>query len=291
MRRIDAHHHLWEVDSGHHPMLFAAPVARFWGNSAELRGHYDVEAFMADARAAGVIASVHVEAGFTPPDGEARAMQTVADAHGFPQAFLTRIDLAAADAGARISADAAFANWRGIRITTEWPGDPALERPARTSFADAGWRHGYIALDAAGGVADIMLWPEQLAEAAALAQDFPGTPIVIEHFALADGNPAWADGMARLAACRNVAVKLSGPGLVRRDWSADTIRPMILRLLDLFGSDRLMIGSNAPVDLVMADYPTIVARFDSAIQDLPDTDRQALWHDTAARIYRIAGES
>lgn len=291
MRRIDAHHHLWDEGSEHHPMLSAAPVARFWGNSAELRRHYDVEAFMVDARAAGVVASVHVEAAFTPPDGEARAMQAVADAHGFPHAFLTRIDLAAEDAGARIAADAVFANWRGIRITTEWPGDPALKRPARTPFADADWRRGYAALGAAGGVADIMLWPEQLEEAATLARDFPDTWMVIEHFALADGNPVWTDGMARLAACRNVAVKLSGPGLVRRDWSADTIRPMILHLLGLFGSDRLMIGSNAPVDLVMADYPTIVARFDAAIQDLPDTDRRALWHDTAACIYRIAGQN
>lgn len=83
------------------------------------------------------------------------------------------------------------------------------------------------------------------------------------------GNSAgWADGTARLVACRDVAVKLSGPRLVRRDWSTDTIRPMILHLLGLFGSDRPMISSNVPVDLVMADCPTIVAR-----------------------IYRIAGEN
>lgn len=289
IRRIDAHHHLWDVDSGDHPMLSDAPVRRFWGDSAELPKHYAIDAFLADARAAGVVASVHVEAAFQPPEREAAAVQVIADAHGFPQAFLTRIDLAAPDAAARIAADAAFANWRGIRTTTEWPGDPTRDRPARTPFADPDWRAGFTALTAAGGVADIMLWPGQLADAATLARDFPESSIVVEHFALADGDPAWTPGMIALAACRNVAVKLSGPGLVRRDWSAATIRPTIRRLLDLFGSDRLMIGSNAPVDLVMADYATIVARFDAAIADLPEHDRRALWHDTAARLYRIAG--
>lgn len=290
IRRIDAHHHLWDADSGHHPMLSTAPVARFWGNSGELPRHYAIEAFAEDARAAGVVASVHVEAAFTPPESEAVAMQAVADAHGFPQAFLTRVDLASPDAAARIAADAAFANWRGIRITAEWPGDPALRRPARTAFGDADWSRGYVALGAVGGVADLMVWPEQLKAVALLARTHPDTQIVIEHFALGEGGATWDAGMTVLADCLNVAVKLSGPGLVRRDWSAATIRPMILRLIALFGCGRLMIGSNAPVDLVMADYPTIVARFDAAIADRSDAEKRALWHDTAAHIYRITGE-
>ncbi|TCP86019.1 putative TIM-barrel fold metal-dependent hydrolase [Sphingomonas sp. PP-CE-1A-559] len=293
IRRIDAHHHLWDVDSGHHPMLSTAPVERFWGSSGELTKHYGIEAFIADARADDVVASVHVEAAFTPPEDEAAAMQAIADVHGFPQAFLTRIDLGSSDSAARIAADSAYANWRGIRFTAEWPAGSAPGRPARTPFADTDWRRGFTALGTAGGVADLMLWPEQLSEAAALARACPDTQIVIEHFALAGGgnaDEAWDTGMPALADCPNVAVKLSGPGLVRRDWSADTIRPLILRLIALFGCDRLMIGSNAPVDLVMADYPTIVARFDAAIADRSDVEKQALWHDTAARIYRIAGE-
>lgn len=290
LRRIDAHHHLWDADSGHHPMLAQAPVRRFWGHSNELPRHYPIAAFLADAVAQGVVGSVHVEAAFMPAEDEAAAMQAIADAHGFPQAFLTRIDLAAPDAAARIAADAAHANWRGVRVTAEWPGDPGLGRPARTPFGDPAWRRGYAALGAAGGVADLMVWPEQLAEAAALAAAYPAVPMVIEHVGLAAGDdPLWAEGMAALAGSPQVAVKLSGPGLVRRDWTAATIEPMIRRLVALFGCDRLMIGSNAPVDLVMADYATIVARFDAAIAWLDAADRQALWHDTAARLYRIAG--
>lgn len=286
-RRIDAHHHLWDVDSGDHPMLSTAPVTRFWGSSGELPKHYAIDAFLADATAQGVVASVHVEAAFTPPEREAAAMQAIADTHGFPQAFLTRIDLAAPDAEARVAVDATHANWRGVRITAPWPGDPALV-DTTPPFVRSDWRRGFRALGAAGGVADVMAWPGQLAEVATLARAFPDIAIVIEHFGLADGDPAWDAGMVALAACPNVAVKLSGPGLVRRDWSAATIAPTIVRLAALFGCDRLLIGSNAPVDLVMADYATIVARFDAAIADLSARDRAALWHDTAARIYRIA---
>lgn len=288
IRRIDAHHHLWDVDSGHHPMLSAAPVDRFWGNSGELPKHYPVGVFLADARAQNVVASVHVEAAFTPAEDEAAAMQRIADIYGFPHAFLTRIDLAAPGARARIAADAAFPNWRGIRITTNWPDDPTRSG-ADTPFADPGWRAGFAALAEARGVADIMLWPEQLNDAATLAKAFPDTQIVIEHFAVSEPNTVWRSGMETLAQHPNVAVKLSGPGLVRRDWSAETIGPMIRDLIDLFGCDRLMIGSNAPVDLIMASYAEIVARFDAAIAHSPESDRRKLWHDTAARIYRIKG--
>lgn len=274
-RRIDAHHHLWTAGSGRHPMLDGPPVTRFWGRSDELPRDYAIDAYLLDAKAAGVVASVHVEAGFAPPAEEAAAMQAIADVHGFPQAFLTRIDLDAADAGRRIADDARHANWRGIRATAPLP------------LADPAWRHGLAALAAAGGVADLMVWPDQLAEVAALARAYPDATIVIEHLGLANGDPAWDHGMGLLADRPNVAVKLSGPGLVRRDWSAATIRPVVARLLALFGGERLMWGSNAPVDLVMADYPGIVARFDAALHDQPAAVRHAIWHDTAARLYRI----
>ena len=266
-------------------MLSQPPVARFWGNSAELPSDYPIDAFLADALGEGVVASVYVEAAFDPPEEEAEAVQVIADAHGFPQAFLTRIDLATPDTRARIDSDRQCANWRGVRITAPWPGNPAGR--LQTPFADPDWRAGFAALGDAGGVADIMVWPEQLDEVAALAGAFPEVQIVVEHFALADGSEAWDAGMAALARHANVAVKLSGPGLVRRDWSEETIRPMIARLVALFGCERLMIGSNAPVDLVMASYPTIVRRFEAAIADLSPDQQRALWHDTAARIYRI----
>ncbi|MDP1027621.1 amidohydrolase family protein [Sphingomonas sp. KR1UV-12] len=274
-RRIDAHHHLWTAGSDRHPMLDGPPVERFWGNSAELVRDYPVDIFAAQARATGVVASVYVEAGFAPADEEARVVQAIAKTHGFPHAILTRIDLADPDAGARIAADAACANWRGIRVTAPAP------------FDDPQWRRGLAALSAAGGVADLMVWPGQLDAVAALARAMPDAAIVIEHLGMADGDPLWAAGMAALADCGNVSVKLSGAGLVRRDWSADTVRPVIARLLALFGAERLMWGSNAPVDLVMADYPTIVARFDDALADRSAAERRAIWHDTAERVYRI----
>ena len=46
IRRIDAHHHVRNVDSGHHPMLSAAPVDRFRGNSCKLPRHYPIHAVL-----------------------------------------------------------------------------------------------------------------------------------------------------------------------------------------------------------------------------------------------------
>jgi predicted TIM-barrel fold metal-dependent hydrolase len=56
----------------------------------------------------------------------------------------------------------------------------------------------------------------------------------------------------------------------------------------MFGVDRCMFASNFPVDSLCADFKTIYRGFFEATRDLPEADRAKLFHDNAARIYRLA---
>jgi len=89
--------------------------------------------------------------------------------------------------------------------------------------------------------------------------------------------------VALVAACANVAVKISGLG----NLDAAERRRVIGTLLELFGTRRAMFASNYPVDSLRQRYDEIYDGFAEAAHGLTAAERQALFHDNAVRIYRM----
>jgi predicted TIM-barrel fold metal-dependent hydrolase len=67
-------------------------------------------------------------------------------------------------------------------------------------------------------------------------------------------------------------------------WTVERIRPIVETVLDQFGPERCMFGSNFPVDSLYSDYATIVSAYEALI---PEAAQPAVFHDTAARFYRL----
>jgi predicted TIM-barrel fold metal-dependent hydrolase len=103
----------------------------------------------------------------------------------------------------------------------------------------------------------------------------------------ADGLMLWATGMDALASQPNVSVKVSNFGGVDPNWSALSIETHIHQLLDFFGTERVMFASNFPVDRAHGPFGKHFAAFDYATRGLNDGERQAVFADNAARIYRL----
>jgi predicted TIM-barrel fold metal-dependent hydrolase len=97
----------------------------------------------------------------------------------------------------------------------------------------------------------------------------------------------WRHGMRMLARMPNVAAKISGLGMFDHDWSADTIRPFVLDTIEIFGIERCMFASNFPVDKLASDYDAIWIAFDRLTADFSEDERRQLFHDNAARFYRL----
>jgi predicted TIM-barrel fold metal-dependent hydrolase len=93
--------------------------------------------------------------------------------------------------------------------------------------------------------------------------------------------------MRALADCPNVAVKISGLGMVMHDWSVDRIRPFVLETIDIFGTHRCIFASNFPVDRLFSDYATLWSAFDEITAGFSEDERRALFHDNATRLYRL----
>ena len=93
--------------------------------------------------------------------------------------------------------------------------------------------------------------------------------------------------MDRLARERNVSVKLSGFGLGHPRWTLEDTVPLLRQVIGIFGADRVMVGSNLPVDRLFASGRRIVEAIREAVLGLDPDDANRVLERTAERVYRI----
>jgi L-fuconolactonase len=155
----------------------------------------------------------------------------------------------------------------------DWYDDPAIDA-------------GLAAMADRGLVLDALIRPRHLAALHRLAARHPALSIVIDHAAKPDAGdlPGWEAEMRAIADRPNVACKLSGlltePGLTPR------IAEVAAILLDAFGTDRLIWGSDWPVLTLVGDYASWLAQ---AQDQIASSVRDAVFGGNARRIYALSG--
>jgi len=202
--------------------------------------------------------------------------------------------------------------FRGVRHSTGWDPSPELvNRDIQGVLASDQYRAGARVLAGLGLCLENSLYHPQLAELAALARAIPDLTIILNHigglvrvgaYANRDDEvlPAWRQGMAAVAACPNVIIKLGGVGQRRFgfDWQARAkpigstelaaaLSPLMQYCIEQFGPDRCMFESNFPVDKVSYSYNVVYNAFKRLSQGYSAAERAAIFHDTAVRVYRI----
>ena len=242
-----------------------------------------------------MVKTVHVETEWDPADpvGETHWLQEVIEATGFPHAIVAQARLDRDDVEAVMAGHAALARVRGIRHKPHAAAAPDRAQPgAPGSMGDPIWRRGYALLARYGLSFDLQTPWWHLAEAAALARDFPQTQIILNHTGLpsdrsAAGLAGWREAMRTLAKEPNVACKISGLGQPGRPWTVESNRPVVLDAIEIFGVERCMFASNFPVDSLVAGFDTIFDGFKTIVAGLGATKQAALFHDNAVRFYRL----
>lgn len=160
---------------------------------------------------------------------------------------------------------------------------------------------------------DIYVLEPQLPDLIDLVRQFPDTQVILNHAGSplgigpyagthAERFPIWRDNLRELAKSPRVAVKLGGlscpyVGLpcsgrtqvpARSEDLARDFRPYIETCIEIFGADRCMFEGNYPVEGVSANYPSIWNAFKRIVGGASRDEKRALFHDTAARVYRLA---
>jgi L-fuconolactonase len=202
--------------------------------------------------------------------------------------------------------------FRGIRHTVTWDRHPEVEnREKEGVLATAEYRAGARVLARMGLSLDTGVVFPQLPELADFAKAVPDLTIVLNHLGGLNrvgpyGNrddevlATWRSGIAAVAACPNVNLKLGGIGMPRLgfDWYnrakpigseelAGSMAPLMAYCIEQFGANRCMFESNFPVDKVSFSHHVLFNAFKRFSKSYSAADRAALFHGTAVRAYRI----
>jgi L-fuconolactonase len=203
--------------------------------------------------------------------------------------------------------------FRGIRHTVTWDPHPEVgNREQEGVLATATFRAGGHVLARMGLSFDTGLCFPQLPELAAFAKAVPDLTIILNHlgglnrvgpYANRDDEvlATWRRGIAAVAECPNVHLKLGGIGMPRLgfDWYtrskplgseelATAMAPFMTYCIEQFGPDRCMFESNFPPDKVSFSHHVLFNAFKRFSKGYSAAERAALFHDTAVRAYRIS---
>lgn len=296
MQIIDAHHHLWDLERHDYPWL--TPETRHpAGDLTPICQSYRLEHFRADAAGFDLVASVHLQAAMADPVQETAWLQSLADAPdsgGFPHAIVAYADLADPAAEQVLQRHCEHPNVRGIRfMLNHLPDDPLYCMTDRPDWlTDPGWQRGFALLEKYHLSFDLQIYPHQMPDAAALAARHPGIQLLLDHTGLPIRRDAgyledWRQNMRTLAAQPNIAAKISGLSMFEPDWTADSIRPLVLDTIEIFGPERCLFASNFPVDRLASGYDAIWHAFDQITAEFSEPERRKLFHDNAAHFYRL----
>lgn len=289
MRLVDAHHHLWDLEAHYYPWLSDRLRKTAYGDYSSIRRSYRLEDFRADIGTMPVVKSVHIQAEFDPEDpvSETEWLQTIANdpgSGGFPHGIVCYVDLAKPDAIALLTRHRQFPNVRGVRQMMHYGA-------AADYFRDETWRNNLSALPQFDLTFDLQFMPGQAAEAVAVIAANPTLGFILNHAgcptAASLHDTSWNAAISELAHFANLSVKLSGFGMFDRNWTADSIRPLVRHVIRSFGVERCMFGTNFPVDSLMKDYRSVWTSFHDAVSDFSDPDQRLLFAENAERIYRI----
>jgi L-fuconolactonase len=207
--------------------------------------------------------------------------------------------------------------FRGIRLGAAWDPDEAVPnhrtRPPQGLFLRDDFRAGFALLAPRRLTFEAWCYHRQIPDVTALARAFPETTIILDHF----GGPVgvgsyagrsrevlaeWRGSMRELATCPNVVAKLGGINMEVNGFAwherprppgsqelADATRPYYEYTIETFGVDRCMFESNFPVDAVSCSYPVLWNSFKRLTSKYSAAEKAKLYHDTAARVYRLTG--
>lgn len=292
---VDTHQHFQCISDAAYPWLAPDRPEPLEGDLSPIRRDYLPPDYQHDTAGLGIIKTVHVQNGRNPHDplDETSWLSAMANEHGVPDAIVAYADLADPEVERLLDRHAEFSLVRGVRQILNWHEHARFRSaPDPMMMEDARWRKGFRRLERLGLSFDLQIYWPQMDQALALARAFPDTAIVLEHFGMvadrsAAGLAGWRAAMKRLAQAPNVSVKLCGFGLGNPNWTIDDTLPLLHHAMDSFGSDRTMVGTNMPVDLLFATPAKIVSAIRAAVSGLTESERVAVLRCNAERIYRI----
>lgn len=271
---IDAHVHVWTPDTEQYPLADGFKKANMHPPS------FTRDELMAHANPCGVGRVVLIQMSFYRYDNS-YMLKTMQDHEG------EFSGVAVVDENNRPAAEMKKLAKQGVRGFRIRPGDRKPNDWLSSAGMQAMWRCG-----ADEGLAMChLINPEFLPSVERMCRKYPGTPVVIDHFARVgiDGNirAEDLDNLCRLARFPQVSVKVSAYyALGKKKMPYHDLGPMIHRLVDTFGAERLMWASDCPFQVQEGHtYQASIDLIKTGLDFLTTDDREWILRKTAERVF------
>lgn len=276
MKRIDAHQHFWSYQ----------PKRDTWitDEMAVIRRDFMPDDLEPLLETHGITGCVAVQA--DQSESETRFLLNLAAKHDFIEGVVGWVDLQAANIKERLEYFSRFPKLKGFRHIVQDETDPRfLLRPSFLRGIEALGAHGYAY--------DILVKPHQLAVTLDFVSHFPNQRFIIDHLAkphIREGRrQPWANHMAAIAGHQQVYCKLSG--LVTEanlnSWKIADFDYYIDHILQVFGSDRIVFGSDWPVCLLAGKYREVVGIMEHVAARLSPEQAERVWYQNASTFYKL----
>jgi L-fuconolactonase len=272
---IDAHQHFWKYD----------PVIHDWitDDMSVIRKDFlpqDLEPILQQNNIDGCVA---VQA--DQSEKETDFLIELAKENDFIRAVVGWVDLRAKNIEERLAHYRQFPVVKGFRHV--------LQGEEPSFMLQSSFLNGIAALKTYGFTYDILIFPQHLAAATELVKKFPDQSFVIDHIAkpfIKDGLlNEWKKGMQSIAQFPNVSCKISGMVTEAdwKNWKQQDFTPYLDTVVDAFGTNRLMFGSDWPVCLVASSYQKMIQLVHEYFSSFSVTEKQSVFGGNAAQVYRI----
>ena len=290
---VDAHHHLWDLGRFPYPWLAPDAPPRPFGNHDAIKRNYLTANYLTHFDGLPMVASVHVQAncGAADPSDETAWLAELSQTSGRPNAAVGGVDLSSEKAADVLEAHTQYPLTKGVRALV------AHDRTGRWRFSDRPhvmsdptFIKNAGLLSEMGLSLDLVVVPEQLVEVAQLAEAVPGLTIIVDHLATPEPSSLsqWHSGVEAISGLDNIAMKLSGLWTIDKLWRPDNLRPYVQHVLAQLGGDRLMYGSNAPIETLHCPVSDQIRTLALLVGETQPQWIDAVFSKTAKLTYQIA---
>ncbi len=276
---IDAHHHLWRLGG-------ALDYAWLDGPGLEpIRRSFGPEDLLPRLQGESIDRSIFVQ---TLADlDETRWALDQSTLHPFIAGVVGWVDLQGEDCRRQVEEFQNHPRFVGVRhVVHDEPDLDFIVRPETI--------RGLRILESQSIPYDLLLRVEHLHHVPTLAKTLPDLPMVIDHLAKphikAKRLEGWLGPIREASRFPNVFCKLSGMVTEAdyRKWTVEDLRPYVETVIELFGPDRLMFGSDWPVCELAASYGQVHQSVRELLQPLSESETDAIFGETAARFYHLS---
>ncbi|MEX2233661.1 MAG: amidohydrolase family protein [Cyclobacteriaceae bacterium] len=275
MPNIDSHQHFWKYDAVRHS----------WINDdmKVIRRDFfpaDLEPLLQRHNIDG---SVVVQVDQT--EDETLSLLALANQHDFIKGVVGWIDLRNLNLESRLEYFSSLKKLKGFRHIVQGEKPGFMSQPAFIG--------GVQKLPHYNFTYDLLLYHHQLGEALTFVKQLPKTKIVIDHLAkpsIATSDlKQWEVHMKAMAAFHNVYCKISGmvTEARRAEWRDEDFVPYLDVVIQAFGTNRVMYGSDWPVCLVAASYDQQFSIVKEYLRTFSDPEKSNILGENAKRFYNL----